>query len=36
MEQYYPPFIASLRAARSVMAAYNSVDGSRRRRTGTC
>ncbi len=29
MERYYPPFLASMRAgARSVMAAYNSVDGS--------
>lgn len=29
MERYYPPFVASLTAgARSVMAAYNSVDGS--------
>ena len=29
MERYYPPFLASIRAgARSVMAAYNSVDGS--------
>src|SRR5688572_28031830 len=28
IERYYPPFLASLRAgARSVMAAYNSVDG---------
>ena len=28
IERYYPPFVASLRAgARSVMAAYNSVDG---------
>jgi beta-glucosidase len=28
MERYYPPFVASLSAgARSVMAAYNSVDG---------
>jgi len=29
IERYYPPFVVSLRAgARSVMAAYNSVDGS--------
>jgi beta-glucosidase len=29
IERYYPPFIASLQAgARSIMAAYNSVDGS--------
>ena len=29
MERYYPPFLAAIRAgARSVMAAYNSVDGS--------
>ena len=29
IERYYPPFVASIRAgARSVMAAYNSVDGS--------
>ena len=28
MERYYPPFVASLKAgARSVMSAYNSVDG---------
>jgi len=29
MERYFPPFVAALKAgARSVMAAYNSVDGS--------
>jgi beta-glucosidase len=29
MERYYPPFVAAIRAgAQSVMAAYNSVDGS--------